>query len=221
MRARTALLAGALACLAALAAAGSASADRIKVALQDRDQALARSIALKRADIGVGSPWKGGATKPDLSNDLGCKSYDPKQSDLVVTGAAASSLEGPGLKLESHVQILKTPRMVQLDWQRTVTAAPVLPCLRAQAPNTPQVKLVSLGPVDFPAVARNTICLRAVLDVTTTASGTVRVMVDTVAIGKGRTEITLTTTTRWSVRAAVRPLEVRLARLLASRAPAS
>jgi hypothetical protein len=54
-----------------------------------------------------------------------------------------------------------------------------------------------------------------------TASGkTVRVMIDTVVIGRGRTEIGLVTVAPYAARAPVEAAEARLAVLLAKRAPA-
>ena len=50
------------------------------------------------------------------------------------------------------------------------------------------------------------------------ASGTVRVFVDLVLIGRGSTELTLTTTAPMVAEPAVRAAELRLARILVARA---
>jgi hypothetical protein len=210
----------AAACVAALAAAGAALADEIQVHYTAADQAAARAELLRSADLGAG--WTRAATKPDLSSDADCGGFNPKQSDLVVTGAAASEFRRTGLDIRSEVHVLRTARMVALDWQRTVVAAQVLACLRqgtAKAVTNPQTRFVSLNRLAFPRVTARTAAFRALMDVTSSGT-TVRVLVDIVAIGKGRSELTLMTTAPYAARTALQPAEVRLARILAARATA-
>ncbi len=206
-------------CAVALVLAGAALADAIQVHYTAADQAAARAELLKTADLGAG--WTGGARKPDVSSDLGCTSYKPKQSDLVVTGAAAAEFSHTGLDIRSEAHVLRTAKMVALDWQRTVVAPQVLPCLREAASKTssPQAQFVSLNRLAFPRVTSRTAAFRGLVDVTSGGS-TVRVLVDIVAIGKGRSELTLATTAPYAARASVQPAEVRLARILAARASA-
>jgi hypothetical protein len=151
-----------------------------------------------------------------------CAGFDPKQSDLVVTGAAASEFRRTGLDFRSEAHVMRTPRMVVLDWQRTVTDPRVLPCLRqdtAKSVNDANTRFVSLKRIAFPAVTSRTAAFRALVDVTS-GGQTVRVLVDVVAIGKGRSELTLTTSAPYAARASVLPAEVRLARILAAHATA-
>ena len=54
------------------------------------DQAAARAVVIRRADLGS-SGWVGGPTKPDLSSGPTCANYHPKVSDLVLTGAARTT----------------------------------------------------------------------------------------------------------------------------------
>jgi hypothetical protein len=206
-------------CTAALVLAGAALADRIQVRYTAADQAAARAELLRTADLAAG--WTRRATKPDVSSDLGCTSYKPKQSDLVVTGAAAAEFRHTGLNIRSEVHVLRTARMVVLDWQRTVVAPQVLPCLRQAAGKNsdPQARFVSLNRLAFPRITSRTAAFRALIDVTSGGS-TVRVLIDIVAIGKGRSELTLTTTAPYAARASVQPAEVRLARTMAARAAA-
>src|SRR5439155_20204375 len=137
--------------------------------------------------------WTGGFKKPDLSSKTPCKSYQPKQSDLVLIGAAKSIWSNAALRFDSEAQVLQTRQMVRLDWQRTVLAPQVVPCLREGLTTQldASTRLVSFGRMAFPQVATYARAYRTVVDVKTSAAK-VRVMVDSVLIGRGHTEITLT-----------------------------
>lgn len=206
--------------VAAAVFAGAAGADRSKIAFVPADQAAARAAVIKRADLGTAAAWTGGATKPDLSDSTRCRGYAPKHADLVVTGAAASQFTSADSTLTflSDTDVLRTPQMVKLDWQRSVEHPGLLPCLRETFAKElgAQAKLVSVRRVAFPRLARFTRAYRAVADYSA-AGRTVRVLIDFVLIGRGRTEITLVTSAAFAARAPVRAAEVRLARLLVGR----
>ena len=68
------------------------AADKQPIRFNAADQAAAKAVTLKAADLGPG--WKGGPKKPDLSQDDKCVT---KVSDLVITGAASSKFQGPGV----------------------------------------------------------------------------------------------------------------------------
>ena len=209
----------ALAAVAGLALAAAAfAAAKQPIRFTPAGQAAARAVVLQRADLGSASGWTGGAKKPDLSSDTHCANFHPKDSDLVLIGAAETDWQHAGLEFDSEAQVLQTPKMVQLDWQRTVLSPHLLPCLRetlAKAGGA-SAAVVSVARLAFPQVAPYTRAFRTVVEVT---SGTqkVRVLIDVVLIGRGRTEVTLTTTAPLAAEAVVRPAELRLARLLASR----
>ena len=112
----------------ALVAAGVALADKERIARTPAGNARARAEVLRRADLGKG--WSGGFKKPDFSSGFRC-SYKPKQSDLVVVGAAETIWDRPTTyEIDSEAQVLRTAAMVRRDWRRTVIAPQVLPCLR-------------------------------------------------------------------------------------------
>jgi hypothetical protein len=119
------------------------------------------------------------------------------------------------------VQVYKTVRMWKLDWQRTVVHPGVTPCTKRRfaAEAEPGFRLVSLTRTPFPQIAGNTAArFRFVFELTPDAGGDpVRVLMDGLAFGKGRTGISLTFTVPDGARAATHAAEVRLARLLASR----
>jgi hypothetical protein len=195
-------------------------ADKEQIHLTNAGQAAARAAVLTKADLGTAPGWTGGAKKPDLSSTPPCPGFRPKQSDLVVNGAAETVFKQPAIQFDSEAQVLQTAHMVKLDWQRTVLAPQVLPCLRTAAAKSAgtSASVVSIRRMAFPHVATYTNAIRILLDVKTSASTTpVKVFVDLVLVGKGRTEITLTTTAPLLANAAVRAAEVRLARMLAGR----
>ena len=205
--------------VAALSLVGAAVADREQIHLTAAGQKAARAAVMQRADLGGAAGWTGGPKKPDLSAGTGCANFQPKQSDLVLIGAAETVFRHPGVEFDSEAQVLQTPAMVRLDWQRTVLAPQVLPCLRSNLVKhlTASEQLISVGRVPFPAVTGYTRAYRTVLAVKA-PSGTAKVFVDVVLIGRGSTEITLTTTAPLAAATAVRAAELRLVRILVARA---
>lgn len=205
------------AAVAALALAGTALADQWQVHRTAAGNAAARASVVQRADLGTATGWTGGFKAPDMSSTPPCHGFAPKQSDLVVVGAAASAWQHSGLELQSQANILETFAMVQLDWQRTVLDARVTPCLRETLLKQlgTGAKLVHFGVLAFPRVAPLVRCYRAVV----TTSG-VKVFVDVLALGKGRTEIELLTVAPLAADSVIRIAERRLAEKLVARAKA-
>jgi hypothetical protein len=192
--------------------------NRQKIRFNAADQAAARAAVLRRSDLGSGADWKGGAKKPDLTKTDSCPNYDPKQSDLVLTGIAETQFTQGTLAFDSEVQVLETPRMVQLDWRRSVLAPGVLPCLRTTTTKglPAGATVVSIRRLAFPRVAPYTAAFRLIIDVHA-PSATLRLFVDLVLFGKGRTESSLTTSGPYSARVPVKAAEIRLAKILAAR----
>ncbi len=201
-----------------VATAAWAGGDKEQVHLNAKDQAHALGAVLKRADLGSAAGWTGGAKKPDLSSSPPCADFHPKQSDLVLTGAAETDWKHAGLEIDSEAQILRTPRMVRLDWQRSVVSPKLLPCLREaftkEAGST--AKVVSVHKVSFPHLATHAALFRVLVDVTSNGT-TVRIRSDAILIGRSRTELTVTVTSLDSAAASVYPAELQISRLLASR----
>jgi len=204
----------------ATAAAASTSGDgKEQIRLSSADNAAARAVALRKSDFGGVSGWSGGTKKPDLSSSgPRCAKFHPKYSDLVLTGVAESEFQNSGVYLDDEVQMLKTAPMVKLDWQRSVLAPGLLPCLRTYlAKSAPaNAKVRGIQKLAFPRVAQYTASFRLVLDVTA-AGTTASMLVDLLLVGRGRTEITLTTVAPHDARAPIKSAEERLARLLVSR----
>jgi hypothetical protein len=204
---------------AALLIAATAAADTYSFRLTASDQAAARAVVVRRADLGTGAPWKGGLVKPDRSA-LQCANYNPKHGDLVVTGIAQAHWTASGIQIDSSAAIFQTDDMVRVDWQRSDSSG-LLPCLRTKLEHSLGAtgRLVSLRRIPFPSVSTLTDAFRAVVDVT--ASGrTVRVLIDTVFVARNRAEIQLSTVAPYALVAQVQAAEARLAVLMAGRAPA-
>jgi hypothetical protein len=201
----------------------SALADKEQIHLTAADQAFARAAVLKKADLGTVGTWTGGTVKPDLGSSPPCGSFEPKQSDLVLTGAAETKWRQPGIEFDSEAQVLRAAQMVSLDWQRTVMAPQLLPCLRTVLAKNAgsSTQIVSVRRIAFPRISQYTAAIRVVLDVKIgTSPVPVRAFVDLVFVGRGRTEISLTTTALFLNDKITRAAEARLALILAARAVA-
>jgi hypothetical protein len=206
----------------AACAAGAASAEggREQIRFNAADQAAARATVLRRSDLGSRSGWTGGRVKPDLSPGPTCPNYHPKQSDLVLTGAAESSFRNGPLAVANEVQLLQTRRMVRLDWQREVLAPGALPCLRRDLAKNlgPSAKVVSFKRIPFPRIASYTAEFRALVDVSVLAGKTAHLVVDAVLLGRGRSEISFTIVAPAAERVTLAAAERRLARRVVARA---
>ena len=213
MRARTLLVAAA----AALVHCAAALAESPVLRTNPADQAAAKAAVLKAADVGAG--WKGGARKADIQFESPCpETWNPKQADLTITGAAESEFtHAGGETISTSAQVYETAAMLEADWARTVVAPAAIACLRKSFAGAAQgVKLVSFQRLAFAKVAPRTIRFRAVLDYATSGKS-VRMMLDLVAFGKGRTAVTLTLIAPYAERADATGAETRLAKILASR----
>jgi hypothetical protein len=212
------LIAPVISALAMSGAAGAHGADKEKIQLTTAGQAAARAALLTRADLGSTSGWTGGPKKPDLSSTPPCANFDPKQSDLTLNGAAEAVYKhAAGIQFRSNVQVLETAHMVALDWQRSVLAPQLLTCMRSGLAKSvgSRARVVSVERIAIPKLATYAAAFRAVIDLT--AAHHIRVMVDVVLVGRGRTEVTLTTTAPFASVGTIGPAEIRLARLLAAR----
>ena len=210
------LLAAVVVALISAGAVVAANPGKEKIALTKAGNKRARAEVLHSADVGAG--WSGAFKKPHLPATLDC-SYRPKQSDLVVVGAAESVWQKPAFVIDSGAQVLKTAAMVAKDWRRTVVAPQVTPCLRQSLVKGlgSGGKLVSFGRVAFPHIAKRVRAYRAVVDVKSSV-GTVPLDVDVLAIGAGRNELNLTISGPKKARNSLTRVEKRMARLMVSRA---
>src|SRR5690242_8060495 len=208
-----------LAVVASLVSIGAALADKEQIHLTAEGQRAARAAVISQSDMGSAPGWTRKVTKPDLSGGTGCPGFDPKQSDLVLNGVYDVSWSRPGIEFDTEAQVLETPSMVKLDWQRSVLAPQVMPCLRSlmQKQLNSAEKIVSVSRLSVPAIGTYTRAYRILVDYTQNGQ-TIRLFIDLLLIGRGRTEVTFMTTAPFAAEPAVRAAEVRLARLLVARA---
>jgi hypothetical protein len=201
----------------AASAPSSAASDRPRIRFNPVDQAAARAAVLRRADFGT-TGWTGGAVKPDVSSTLSCPGYTPKQSDLVVTGAAEAHFRHTGLQLQSIAQVMKTRSMVARDWKRSIVDPRAFGCIRHMLTKglLSNERLVSFRRVAFPRLATYTAAFRALIAVRANGQR-VLVLADVVVFGRSRTELTLTVAAPASVRSSISRAEVRIARGLLAR----
>jgi hypothetical protein len=188
-----------------------------QVRLNKRDQAAARAAVIRRTDLGS-SGWQGGPVRPDLSSTPNCPHFHPKVSDLVVTGAAQTTFNRSGLEFGSVAEVLKTRRMVRLDWRRSVIPRAAVPCLRRTlATGLPAgARIVSFARVPFPHVGTRSARFRGVVRVDVLGR-TARLVTDIVITFRSRTEITLNGAGPASASRSISAAEARLARVLVSR----
>jgi hypothetical protein len=210
----------AAAALAALIATATATAavNEYKVQMTADGNAVARGPMLKPADIGDEGVWTGGPTKTNTDFGLSCPNYKPKLSKLVIIGAARVKYKQPGISMVSNSQVFRTPRMVELDWQRTAASPKFLACIQAtfKKSSTKSERFVSFKRLDVPKIGPFTIAFRTVYDFAT-VNGRERVAVDTVSFARGRTEVALTTTMPATSIETIYPNELVLAKQLAYR----
>lgn len=208
--------------MAALLAAATATAagNDYKVHTTKDGQLAARAVVLTMLDLGSG--WKGGPVKPDLSGDIHCANYHPKSSDLVRTGAAAAKFTQPGMEIRSDSQVLGSARMVRLDWQRSVGSPNYLSCARAtiEKATKGKTRIVSVRAIPIPRIGDASAAFRTIFDVKTKNGAVVRVAVDIVAVTQGATEIALTSTLALASVPTLFANELVLAKTLAGRARA-
>jgi hypothetical protein len=200
-----------------LAAVPAAAGEHKKVRHTRAGMAAARAPQIKEADLPPVGGWTGGADATGRSSETLCSLlHPPKQSDLVVIGDAGAHWAHTGLQIWSGAQVLETPRMVALDWQRKIGTAEFMPCLRESAKKSAGSgwHFVSLRRLSFPKVGTRTAAYRALYDVDSAAE---RLMVDVVFYGHGRTELTLTTIAPVSAATQLEAIQVRVARQLDTR----
>jgi hypothetical protein len=208
---------------AAIVATGSALADggKPQIKFTAADQTAAHAAVIRRSDLGSASGWTGGARKPDLSAGPTCSNYHPKRSDLVLTGAAETVFQNGQLEFDGEAVVLRTAQMVQLDWQREVQAPGATACLRSYLTKTlgSTANLVSFAKLSIPQIATYTAGFRIGLEIRTNGKAASYVL-EALLIGRGRTEITLSSFTPAAAQTTVAAATLRLAKLLIGRARA-
>jgi len=180
---------------AALVAPASAFAGdgQPKKALTKTGQATARSVVLKRGDLGSGFASIT-RSKDDRNLPKGARCGPLDETDLTVTGDAAS----PDFRLAqapvfvtvgSTAQVYRTLREANTSWNRGSTRQTTT-CLgdiiRLSAGPGQKITVVSAKKIPFPSVSPKTAAYRLVVNVTIGANQRVRAYVDAVILQHGR-----------------------------------
>lgn len=189
MRAVRALLV-VVASLALVGSAAAANGEPRKV-LTPKDQAAARSVLLKRADLGTGFVSRPRPPDDGIPKGARCGALD--ESDLTVSGDAESPdfhfSSGPlFVTVTSTAQIYRTLREANTSWARGTTAQTVR-CLgdivRLTAAPGQKITVVSSKRLDFPDVAPKSTAFRLVLTITVNGR-TVPAYLDAIVLQQGR-----------------------------------
>lgn len=214
MSSRVAIASVCTTALVAVATASAAGGNREQVRLTAADNTYARTVVIHRSDLAAG--WKGGLIKPDLSSSQPCPNFNPKQSDLVITGAAETDFQTVSGEIDTEAEVLQTPRMVALDWRRSVIPPAALACLRHLLVTglTAKAKFVSATKMGFPHVAPYTAAFRVVFNVPAAGRS---VDYDFILFDRGRTEVVMSAGDAALSGTALQAREIRLARIVASR----
>lgn len=188
---KQAVCSAAAATLLVLALCGAALADNYQFDRVPGDDAAAAAIAVKATDAPTGLKLTGGPTKPDETPTTdSCNGIRPKESDLVVTGAAATDLSARAVSVHSEVELFKTTAMAATDDRRQ------MPMLRSAACGFQQAKQHHLKLIYFKPLGRAR-CLcddseSITFEIPTKKAGLHVVYLYT-AMRRGRTEVTILT----------------------------
>ncbi len=194
----------------------AALADNPTVRITKGDQAKAVAALLHRADFGSG--WTGGPIKARSLTAPSCPGFNPKESDLVVSGHADARyvFQKGDVELDQDVQVLKSAVAVRTDFSRTIS--PKLgQCLGIQLKKLPHVVSAAVARVSFPATGDVSAVYRATISV---RDGKVKgkLVSDYVFFGAGRVEYEFTVVAPPGARAQLGQFESGLARILLKRA---
>jgi hypothetical protein len=177
-------------CIAVPAVALAADTDPQKK-FTAADQARARSILLKRADLAVG--WKKVPSSPD--SDVTCPGFNPDESDLTLTGEGQADFQHAQalLSVGSVSEVFATEAEALKSWTRSDKPATAR-CLghffrQGATDKSTKVRIVSAGRMAFPKLAPRTAAFKVVARVTVTQDGrtqTVPFTLQLIAFGRGR-----------------------------------
>ena len=194
---RIAVLLLALLALPALALAADSDPKR---KINAADERKAGAVVLKRADLAAG--WKKVASSSS-DDDLVCSYYNPKGSDLTLTGDAEAEFEQAGgfPSVYSYADVYATAKDAAAAWTRTVKPAAArcfAEFFKKEAASDPTTKVTSVthGSMAFPKVAPRTAAFRITLKLAVTQNGqtqTVPLTLNLVVVGRGRAEAGLIT----------------------------
>jgi hypothetical protein len=202
--------------LVALVLATAALADDPTLRLNPSDQARAARSLLRLSDFGVG--WRGGPIEPMTLSGPSCPGFDPKVSDLVITGHANASFRNTraGVQISLDAQVLESADAVREDFSRTMKPG-LAACLEHQFKQGPaSFADVTVERLDFPSVGTVSAAYRATILVRR-GGKTAKVLSDFVFFGSGRMEYSLNVVAPIRYKPQLVPFEADIARILVKR----
>ena len=208
------LLAAALIGLVSTSTALAAIVDAPTVRITPADQAKARAALLRTTDFGAG--WGGGPIKTSQLSPPNCPGFDPKESDLVVTGHADARYRTTGIELDQDVQVMKDAAAVQTDFARSISPK-LAKCLAYQLGKLKNVVGVRVERLPFPPTGDVSAAYRAEIDLQT-PKGRGTLLSDYVFFGQGRVEYEFTLIAPLGARDQLTKFEQGLAQILLRRA---
>ena len=175
----------------ALVGAAAAAADNPTVRISHADQLKAEAALLALKDFGVG--WTGGKRTPSKLTAPKCPGFDPKESDLTVTGHAEArfTYTRGSVVFDQDNQVLESAKAVQTDFARVIQPK-LKDCLAYELKQSGKGQIVSVVVRELPfprlgttsAAYRGTMVLRA-------GGRKVTFVSDFIFIGQGRLEFSL------------------------------
>jgi hypothetical protein len=203
--------------LAVLTCASGALADNPTVRISQADQTKAESSLLQLRDFGVG--WTGGKRTPAKLTSPHCPGFDPKESDLVVSGHAEARFgyQRAGVVFDQDTQVLKNKQAVATDFARTIHPK-LAGCLAYQLKRSGhgQVTSVKVQKLRFPKVGDVSAAYRAVVTVHS-GKRVARIVSDFIFFGSGRLEYSLNVIAPATEGGQLVPFELAMAQILVKR----
>jgi hypothetical protein len=197
------------------AAARAGHADSPVVKTVPADQAWAQQALLRPTDFGFG--WRGGQVRVTKLVGPSCPGFDPKESDLVVTGHANATFQNAraGVQVSVDSQVLETSDAVQTDFARTIRP-PLAGCLAHQLRQGPNITAVTVVPLDFPKVGSVSAAYRATFTLKANGS-TGKFLSDYLFFANGRLEYSVNVIAPFRFGPQIVPFEADMARMLVKR----
>jgi hypothetical protein len=176
--------------LVALVGAAAAAADSPTVRISKADQAKAEATLLQLKDFGVG--WTGGKRTPSKLTAPKCPGFNPKESDLTVTGHAEArfTYARGSVVFDQDNQVLKSADAVTTDFARVIRPK-LTDCLAYELKSSDKsVVSASVRKLTFPRLGDVTAAYRGTV-VLRIGGRKVTFVRDYIFIGIGRLEYSL------------------------------
>jgi hypothetical protein len=207
--------------LLALVGAAGAVADDPTVRISHADQLKAEAALLQLTDFGVG--WTGGKRTPSKLTAPKCPGFDPKESDLTVTGHAEArfTYAKGSVVFDQDNQVLESKKAVATDFARVIRPE-LKDCLAYELKQSGNGHVVSVvvRELPFPKVGTSSAAYRGTM-VVRAGGRKVTFVSDFIFIGQGRLEYSLNIVAPAVLGSELVSFEQSIARMLVKKAGAN